>query len=70
MSSPTLYIVNGETRGYRVAVLTRSGAPLMEKRSLVEREIAEKRQLLTAQLLDELSTVTGTAIDIPIDRSE
>ncbi|KZV68076.1 hypothetical protein PENSPDRAFT_687550 [Peniophora sp. CONT] len=51
-----------------VDMMERELSPLMEKRSIVEREIAEKRQLLTAQILDELSTVTGTAIDIPIDR--
>ena len=50
--------------------MERALSPLMEKRSLVEREIVEKRQQLTAQLLDELSTATGTAIDIPIDRSK
>ncbi|KAI0028188.1 hypothetical protein K488DRAFT_11351, partial [Vararia minispora EC-137] len=41
---------------------------LVAKRDSLNNEIIEKRQLLSAQLLDELSTVTGTAIDIPIDR--
>ena len=48
--------------------IARELSPLVEKRELVEREINQKRALLSAQLLDELSTVTGTAIDIPIDR--
>ncbi|KAI0315269.1 hypothetical protein OF83DRAFT_1085071 [Amylostereum chailletii] len=40
---------------------------LVEKRQSIEREIQAKRDLLSAQLLDELSTATGTAIDIAVD---
>ena len=48
--------------------VARELSPLVEKRENLQREINEKRAILSAQLLDELSTVTGTAIDIPIDR--
>ncbi|EPQ56561.1 hypothetical protein GLOTRDRAFT_115770 [Gloeophyllum trabeum ATCC 11539] len=41
---------------------------LVAKREMLNRNINEKRQLLTAQLIDELETATGTAIDIPIDK--
>ncbi|KAI0781407.1 hypothetical protein BD413DRAFT_489535 [Trametes elegans] len=41
---------------------------LQAKRELLDRSILEARQKLTAQLIDELKTTTGTAIDIPIDR--
>ena len=36
---------------------------LKQKRELLNREILEARQKLTAQLIDELKTTTGTAID-------
>ena len=51
-----------------VDVITRELDPLMERRAAIDAEILAKRDTLSAQLLDELSTVTGTAIDIPIDR--
>lgn len=41
---------------------------LKQKRELLDRDILVARQKLTAQLIDELKTATGTAIDIPIDR--
>ncbi|THH15433.1 hypothetical protein EW146_g5035 [Bondarzewia mesenterica] len=40
---------------------------LVSKREALDAEILAKRQLLNAQLIDELKTATGTAIDIPID---
>lgn len=40
---------------------------LVAKREAMDAEILAKRQKLTAQLIDELKTATGTAIDIPID---
>jgi hypothetical protein len=50
------------------AALDEGLANLLEKRASIEREIVEKRQFITTQLLDEISTATGTAIDMPIDR--
>ncbi|TFK52077.1 hypothetical protein OE88DRAFT_1502016 [Heliocybe sulcata] len=40
---------------------------MLVKRNALDLSIEQKRQILTAQLIDELGTVTGTALDIPID---
>ncbi|KAI0630658.1 hypothetical protein C8Q77DRAFT_1219566 [Trametes polyzona] len=47
-------------------VFSRHFYPTMKAREEAIAEL-EKRQKLTAQLIDELKTSTGTAIDIPID---
>ncbi|KAH9926268.1 uncharacterized protein BXZ73DRAFT_102951 [Epithele typhae] len=49
-------------------VIEREITPMVEKRDSLSREIIAKRDFLSAQLLDEISTVAGTAIDIPVDR--
>ncbi|KAI0642411.1 hypothetical protein C8Q79DRAFT_1003269 [Trametes meyenii] len=48
-------------------VFSRHFYPTVKAREEAIAEL-EKRQKLTAQLIDELKTSTGTAIDIPIDR--
>lgn len=63
---------NGSNNGFglfgRLAARHGELKQLKQKRELLNREILEARQKLTAQLIDELKTTTGTAIDIPIDR--
>ncbi|KAI0351353.1 hypothetical protein OH77DRAFT_1411246 [Trametes cingulata] len=50
----------------KTPVFSRHFYPTMKAREEAIAEL-EKRQKLTAQLIDELKTSTGTAIDIPID---
>ncbi|KAI0364672.1 hypothetical protein BV20DRAFT_824946 [Pilatotrama ljubarskyi] len=50
----------------KTTVFSRHFYPTMKAREEAIAEL-EKRQKLTAQLIDELKTATGTAIDIPID---
>lgn len=44
-------------------IVTRGLSSLVQARAALDAEILSKRQTLTAQLIDELATATGTAID-------